>query len=164
MNSAMILFFILASLSVIFSLLVILQRNVVHCAMALAAALFLVAVLFLTLDAPMLGALQVLVYAGAIMILILFVIMLLNPASLEARPAAWWTLGSLAAVALFLEFTALFFYRSSSSAEPAVAAGFGGPEAVAESLFTGFVLPFEIASVLLLVAIIGAVALAKKGG
>ena len=160
----MILFLILASLSVVFSLLVVLQRNVVHCAMALAATLFLVAVLFLTLDAPMLGILQVLVYAGAIMILILFVIMLLNPATLEARPAAWRTLGSLMAVALLVEFVALFFYRPSSPARPALPADFGGPVKVAESLFTDFVLPFEVASVLLLVAIIGAVALAKKGG
>src|SRR6185369_1323356 len=103
----MTVFFILAVLSVIFSALVVTQRNVVHSAMALAATLFIVAVLFLTLDAPMLGILQILVYAGAIMILILFVIMLLNPASLEARPAAWWTLGSLGAAALFMQFAAL---------------------------------------------------------
>src|ERR1043165_7515792 len=103
----MILFLILAFLSVVFSLVVVMQRNVVHSAMALAAALFVIAVLFLTLDAPMLAILQILVYAGAIMILILFVIMLLNPASLEARPAAWWTLGSLAAAALFIQFAVL---------------------------------------------------------
>ena len=160
----MILFFILASLSVAFSLLVVLRRNVVHCAMALAATLFLVAVLFVTLDAPMLGVLQVLVYAGAIMILILFVIMLLNPAALEARPAAWRILGSLGAAALCVELAVLFFYRPAPLSAPTAPAGFGGVEAVAETLFTGFVLPFEVASVLLLVAIIGAVALGKRGG
>ncbi len=164
MSGDMILFFILASLSVIFSLLVIFPRNVVHSAMALAATLFFVAVLFLTLDAPMLAILQVLVYAGAIMILFLFVIMLLNPAALEGRRIAWWTLGSLAAVALLLELVSLFFYRPSPSGQPPVAAAFGGPETLAQSLFTDFALPFEIASVLLLVAIIGAVALAKREG
>ena len=158
------LFFILASLSVIFSLLVIFQRNVVHSAMALAATLFFIAVLFLTLDAAMLGILQVLVYAGAIMILFLFVIMLLNPTALEGQRVAWWTLGSLAALVLLLELVALFFNRPSPSGEPPVAAAFGGPETLAQSLFTDFVLPFEIASVLLLVAIIGAVALAKREG
>lgn len=158
----MIGFFILAILSVVFSILVVTQRNVVHSAMALAATLFIVAVLFLTLDAPMLGILQILVYAGAIMILILFVIMLLNPASVEARPAAWWTVGSLAAIALFLQFAALFSRRPLPSAGPPVPDSFGGPESVAQSLFTDFTLPFEVASVLLLVAIIGAVALAQR--
>ena len=160
----MALFFILAALSVGFSLLVIAQPNVIHSAMALAATLFLVAVLFVTLDAPMLGVLQVIVYAGAIMILFLFVVMLLNPATLEARPAAWRTLGALTAAALLLQFIVLFFRRPLPSAGPAVADSFGGPEAVAQSLFTDFVLPFEIASVVLLVAIIGAVVLAKREG
>jgi len=158
----MILFFILAALSVVFSLLVVFRRNVVHNAMALAATLFLVSVLFITLDAPMVGALQVLVYAGAIMILFLFVIMLLNPAALEPRPAVWWTAGSLASLALLWEMVALFFYRPPFAAPPPVAGNFGAPEALARSLFIDFVLPFEIASVLLLVAIIGAVALGKK--
>jgi NADH-quinone oxidoreductase subunit J len=158
----MILFLILAALSVAASLLVIFPRSVVRNAMALAAALFFVAVLFVTLDAAMVGALQVLVYAGAIMILILFVIMLLNPAALEARRFAWGLVGSLAAVALFLELAAVFFYRPSTGALPPVAENFGGPDALAHSLFTDFALPFEIASVLLLVAVIGAVALSKK--
>src|SRR3954469_19459498 len=158
----MILFLILAALSVACSLLVVAQRNVVHSAMALAATLSVVAVLFLTLDAPMLGALQVLVYAGAIMILILFVIMLLNPIAIEARPAAWWTVGSLAAAALFLQLAALLLRGRFAAAGPAVPATFGGPESIAESLFTDFALPFEVASVLLLVAIIGAVALAQR--
>ena len=158
----MTLFFILASLSVLSSLLVIFQRNVVHSAMALVATLFFVAVLFLTLDAAMVGILQVLVYAGAIMVLFLFVIMLLNPAALERRRITWWTLGSLAAILLLWDFVWLFFYRPSLSGQPPVAAAFGSPEVLARSLFTGFVLPFEIASVLLLVAIIGAVVLAKR--
>ncbi|HEX2386970.1 MAG TPA: NADH-quinone oxidoreductase subunit J [Candidatus Binatia bacterium] len=158
----MTVFFILAVLSVIFSALVVTQRNVVHSAMALAATLFIVAVLFLTLDAPMLGILQILVYAGAIMILILFVIMLLNPASLEARPAAWWALGSLGAAALFIQFAALLSHGGLPTAGPAVPNGFGGPEAIAQTLFNDYALPFEIASVLLLVAIIGAVALAQR--
>ncbi len=157
----MIVFFILAFLTLLFSLLVVTQRNVVHSAMALAATLFVMAVLFLTLDAPMLGVLQILVYAGAIMILILFVIMLLNPLSIEARPAAWWMLGSLGAAALCLQLAALV-HRPAVSAEAAVPASFGGPESIAQSLFTDFALPFGLASVLLLVAIIGAVALAQR--
>ena len=155
-------FFILASLSVVSSLLVIFQRNVVHSAMALVATLFFVAVLFVTLDAAMVAILQVLVYAGTVMVLFLFVIMLLNPAALERRRIAWWALGSLAALLLLWSFVWLFFYRPSLSGQPPVAAAFGSPELLARSLFTDFVLPFEIASVLLLVAIIGAVVLAKR--
>ncbi|HTM08299.1 MAG TPA: NADH-quinone oxidoreductase subunit J [Verrucomicrobiae bacterium] len=158
----MIVFFILAIASIVFSVLIVAQRNVVHCAMALAATLFILAVLFLTLDAPMLGILQIIVYAGAIMILILFVIMLLNPAAIEARPAAWWTIGSIAAAALFFQFAALLLRVPLPSAGPAVPDSFGGPESIAQTLFTDFTLPFEVASVLLLVAIIGAVVLAQR--
>ena len=161
----MILFPILAGLSIISSLLVVFQRNVVHSAMALVATLFFIAVLFLTLDAAMVGILQILIYAGAIMVLFLFVIMLLNPAAPERRRIAWWTLGSLAALLLIFELVPLL----SRSPTPAtgrapVPPDFGSPEMLGESLFTDFVLPFEIASVLLLVAIIGAVILAKREG
>jgi len=85
MTPSMITFFALALLLVISSLLVVFQRNVVHSAMALVAALFLIAIFFLTLHAPMVGVLQVLIYAGAIMVLFLFVIMFLNPTALEQR-------------------------------------------------------------------------------
>jgi len=86
----------------------------------------------------------------------------LNPASLEARPAAWWTLGSLAAATLLIQFIVLLSRRPFTSAGPAVPDSFGGPQAIAQTLFTDFALPFEVASVLLLVAIIGAVALAQR--
>ena len=163
MTGPIILFFVLAGLSVAFSLLVVFQRNVVHSAMALVATLFLVAVLFLTLDAAMVGILQILVYAGAIMVLFLFVIMLLNPGALEGRRVVWWLLGSAAALLLLFEFVPFFADSRRFVAGQAPANGpFGSPEMLAQSLFSDFVLPFEIASVLLLVAIIGAVVLAKR--
>src|SRR5574341_1671584 len=81
MGAPSFIFYFLAALLVILSLLVVFLRNVVHCAMALIAALMIIAVLFVTLDAPMVGVLQVMVYAGAIMVLFLFVIMFLNPAA-----------------------------------------------------------------------------------
>lgn len=162
-TSLMILFLILAGLSIAFSLLVVFQRNVIYSAMALVATLFLIAVLFVTLDAAMVGVLQILVYAGAIMILFLFVIMLLNPGIVEGRRTTWWAVGSLGALLLLLEIVSLL------SGSPAVRFGrapadgtFGSPEMVAQSLFNDFVLPFEVASVLLLIAIIGAVVLAKR--
>jgi NADH-quinone oxidoreductase subunit J len=155
-------FYVVAALLVLSSLLVVFQRNVVHSAMALVAALFLLAILFLMLHAPMVGVLQILIYAGAIMVLFLFVIMFLNPATPEPRRGTWWVFGSLAAVVLAVSLTA-FMFGGEPLADPLAASeSFGSPETLAKSLFTDFVLPFEIASVLLLVAIVGAVVLAKR--
>lgn len=163
MTAPLFFFLILAGLSIVFSLLVIFQRNVVHSVMALVATLFVTAVLFLTLEAAMVGVLQILVYAGAIMVLFLFVIMMLNPVVLERRRIFWWVLGSLAALLLVFEFVPLIFDFPRPVADHAAVTGsFGSPEMLAQSLFTDFVLPFEIASLLLLVAIIGAVVLAKR--
>lgn len=162
MTLSMIVFFVLAGLLVIASLLVVFQRNVVHSAMALVAALFLIAVFFLTLHAPMVGVLQVLIYAGAIMVLFLFVIMFLNPTALEPRSGFGWGLGTTAAL-LLAGFLIAAMNRVAPAPEPAgTTALFGSPEMLAKSLFTDFVLPFEMASVLLLVAIVGAVVLAKR--
>lgn len=163
MTASLMIFYILAALLVVSSLLVVFQRNVVYSAMALVAALFLIAVLFLTLHAPMVGVLQILVYAGAIVVLFLFVIMLLNLAALEQRRVIWWGFGSVAALLLAVSLVSLLT-DSEPPADPMVTTElFGSPEMLAKSLFTDFVLPFEIASVLLLVAIIGAVVLAKRG-
>lgn len=163
MTGPLVFFLILAGLSILSSLLVIFQRNVVHSAMFLVATLFIIAVLFLTLEAPMVGILQILVYAGAIMVLFIFVIMLLNPGVLERRRVAWWGVGSLAGFLLIFELVLLVSHSSRPVADQApTGQSFGSPAMLAESLFTDFFLPFEIASVLLLVAIIGAVVLAKR--
>ncbi|MPZ77534.1 MAG: NADH-quinone oxidoreductase subunit J [Deltaproteobacteria bacterium] len=162
MNGAQVGFFILAGLLIVSSLWVVFQRNVVHSAMALVAALFLVAILFLTLNAPMVGVLQILVYAGAIMVLFLFVIMFLNPIGLEQRRRLWWGFGALAGLLLAGALVPVLT-NGDAPRDPVVATElFGGPEELARSLFTDFVLPFEIASILLLVAIVGAVVLAKR--
>src|SRR5687768_16199155 len=100
MDTASLIFYVLATLLVIASLLVVFLRNVVHCALALVAALLLIALLFVTLQAAMVGVLQVLVYAGAIMVLFLFVIMLLNPAALERQRGLWWGFGTMLALLL----------------------------------------------------------------
>jgi NADH-quinone oxidoreductase subunit J len=157
-------FYLLAALLVAAALLVVFQRNVVHSALALVAALFLTAVIFLTLHAPMVGVLQVLVYAGAIMVLFLFVIMFLNPSALEERRGAWWAFGIMAAVLLSVALIKVTQGKNSPTDASVPTQGFGSPATLAESLFSDFVLPFEIASVLLLVAIIGAVVLAKREG
>jgi NADH-quinone oxidoreductase subunit J len=160
--TSLILFYVLAGLLILSSLAVVFLRNVIHSALALVAALFLVAVLFLTLHAAMIGVLQVLIYAGAIMVLFLFVIMLLNPAAVEQRAGAWWGLGIAAALLLAVALSAVGMNGEPAGDPFTETELFGSPEMLAKSLFTDFVLPFEIASVLLLVAIIGAVVLAKR--
>jgi NADH-quinone oxidoreductase subunit J len=163
MSIELLTFFILGFFLIALSLLVIFQRNPVHSALALVAALFIMAVLFLTLEAPMVAVLQIFVYAGAIMVLFLFVIMLLNPRMPEKRRRFWWGMGSLGAALLALELIALLLpVQGTKHFGAEVGENFGSPKMLAESLFKEFVLPFEIASILLLVALIGAVVLAKR--
>jgi NADH-quinone oxidoreductase subunit J len=158
----------LAALLTAAALGVILQRSPVRSALSLVVTLFLLAVVYLFLDAQLVAALQIIVYAGAIMVLFLFVIMLLNLQ--EDRPAMvrfGLRVGAAFAASLFFLST-LRFFLAPQQAGPgggmrgAVPAAFGSTEAVAEELFTRFLLAFEVTGVLLLVAIIGAVVLAKR--
>src|SRR5678816_2802321 len=100
MDASTLIFFLLAGLLILSSLCVVFLRHVVHCAMALVVALLIIAIFFVTLHAPMVGILQVMVYAGAIMVLFLFVIMFLNPTSLEQPSTAWWGLAVVLSVLL----------------------------------------------------------------
>ena len=162
MDTASLIFYVLATLLVTASLMVVFLRNVVHCAMALVTALLLISVLFVTLHAPMVGVLQVMVYAGAIMVLFLFVIMFLNPAALEQQRGLWWGFGTILGLMLAGVLVPLVAINDLPADPVAATELFGSPEMLAKSLFSDYVLPFEIASVLLLVAIIGAVVLAKR--
>jgi NADH-quinone oxidoreductase subunit J len=162
MDTASLIFYLLATLLVIASLMVVFLRNVVHSAMALVTALLLIAVLFVTLHAPMVGVLQVMVYAGAIMVLFLFVIMFLNPAALEQQRGLWWGFGTILGLMLAGVLVPLVAINDLPTDPVVTTELFGSPEILAKSLFNDYVLPFEIASVLLLVAIIGAVVLAKR--
>jgi NADH-quinone oxidoreductase subunit J len=162
------LFFLIAVPLVAAALGVVASRNPIRSALSLVAALFLLAVTFVFLDAHLVAALQIIVYAGAIMVLFLFVIMLLNlqedPTERGSRPWLWLSGG---AGALF----ALVVVRSLGGSlgglpGPGVAAavpeGYGTTTAIGQRLFTDYVLAFEITGVLLLVAVIGAVVVAKR--
>ena len=115
--------------------------------------------------AEFIAAIQVIVYAGAIMVLFLFVIMLLNIRQPEESPKIPFIGQKLAGIML-AGFTGLILIygitRSALTAGQAVAPGLGNTESIARSLFTDYLLPFEVTSVLLLVAIVGAVVLAKS--
>jgi len=157
------LFLVLAALTVASALTVVVHRNPVHSACALVLTLCLLAVFFLALDAQLVALLQVIVYAGAIVVLFLFVIMLLN-LRVEAHAMAGAPLvGSAAAGGAALVVLLVGTLRHARApAASGVPAGFGETVTLARQLFTAYLLPFELTSVLLLVAIVGAVALAKK--
>jgi len=159
------LFLVLAVLTVTAALTVVVHPNPVHSGCALVATLFLLSVFFVGLDAQLVAALQVIVYAGAIVVLFLFVIMLLNlqadVRTLEARPL----IVVAAAGALALAVLVLTLVRRATIGPAAsIPAGFGETEALAARLFTTYLLPFELTSLLLLVAIVGAIALAQRKG
>ncbi len=163
------LFLVLAACLVAGALGVVLFPSPVRSALSLVLTLFFIAVMFLLLDAQLVAALQVVVYAGAIMVLFLFVIMLLN---LQADPPAMARLGVRVAAglgaSLFLLAVVHFFTRRGGALGDARAMAaplpeaFGTTQGLAELLFTRFLFAFEVTSILLLVAIIGAVVLAKK--
>lgn len=164
-----ILFAILAAGAVVTALLVVLQRNPMVSAIFLILTFFCLAGIYLLLNAPFLAAIQILVYAGAVMVLFLFVIMLLN-LERERKLAARHRLQKVCAVILGLVllvqtgsvFHSLFLTGEKGFFPADKVAALGNTEVVARLLFTDFLLPFEITSVLLLVAIIGAIILAKR--
>jgi len=156
-------FFFIAILMIASALTVVLHRNPIYSALALVNTLFLVAVVFVMLDAELIAMLQVIVYAGAIVILFLFVIMLLNVDTevRSARLSKFGTLGLALALLLALELGVVaVVYAPDQIAE--APAGFGSTEAVAEHLFTTNMLAFELTSLLLLVAVVGAVVMARR--
>lgn len=160
-------FYLVAFVALVSGLLVIRCQSPVNSALALVNTFFCLAVFYVMLHAPFMAAIQILVYAGAIMVLILFVIMLLNLGT-EARQRymrgiVWSSLASL----LVLLNAAFFLKRGRvTGAEGDITdytvQSMGHTELIGQTMFTQFLLPFEIASILLLVAIVGAVVLAKK--
>jgi NADH-quinone oxidoreductase subunit J len=158
------LFYICAALAVLAALNVVLQRTPVYSALSLIVVLCALAVIYLLLDAEFMAVIQVIVYAGAIMVLFVLVIMLLNARretpSDRSRIARWLGVPLLAALlAEILLVVWKQFPAATTAAAPAVDAG---PAAIGQLLFRTYVLPFEVTSVLILVAVLGAVVLAKK--
>jgi len=145
------------------ALFVILRRNPVECALALAGNLVAIAGFYLVLQAQFIALLQVIVYAGAIMVLILFVIMLLNlPDEAKGRSGffqRWLALGLAAAFAVLLHFAVIDSLDLSFGPAPG---SYGTVGVLGRALFTQFFYAFEAISLLLVVAMIGAVLLAKR--
>ena len=140
------------------------SRNPIRSALGLVMALFCVAALFVLLDAHMLAALEVLVYAGAVMVLFLFVIMLLNLREEELGPRRFTLIKGLgvAAVAYMGWLLAMPMWKSVGGPAGTTPADFGTVTGLGRKIFTNYLLPFELTSVLLLAAVVGAVMLAKR--
>ena len=157
-------FWLFGGIAAVLGLLVIIFRNPIHSAMALIGNLFCVAALFALLDAHFLAAIQVLVYAGAIMVLFMFVIMLLNLKPDELNPVKQTATKIVGGVLLgWLTIKLIIVFSGSSMAGlPDVPPDYGTLESIGRMIFNQYLLPFEVASVLLLAAILGAVSIAKK--
>ena len=157
-------FWIFGGMAAVLGILVIVLKNPVHCAVALVGNMFSLAALFVLLDAHFLAALQVLVYAGAIMVLILFVIMLLNlkPDELgKAKQTATKVIGAVLVGLVGILVISLLKGKGAADM-PAVSADYGTLETVGRLIFSKYLLSFEVASIVLLAAILGAVGIAKK--
>ena len=163
-----VIFYVFAALCVAGALLVITHKNPVSSALFLVLTLFSTAVLFVLLQAHFAAVIQVLVYAGAIIVLFLFTVMFLNltPEALKFDSRNMVFKGSLLlAVLLFVGYFAARGFQETFShtlAIPSVSENFGTTEGVGKLLFTDYLLPFELTSILIVAAIIGVVAIAKR--
>ena len=159
------LFYFIGFLAVISALFVVLNRNPVYSAVMLVFCFFSLAALYVLLEAYFVAVLEIIVYAGAIMVLFLFVIMLINVGNeikaskyLQKTKIIPLILISLFSLNIFL----LILWRSEGLHQTSTISTVGSITAIGHALFTKYVLPFEIASLLLLVALIGTVYLAKR--
>ena len=160
-----VLFIIFATVAVVCAFNLVFQKHPISSALSLIGVMGSLAVLYLLLGAEFIAMAQVIVYGGAVMVLFIFVIMLLNAGSEKSSNKSWFA--QIAGIPLLLAFVALlgFLIRSVLPAMRPVEFGSwvgGTAEKIGQMLFTEYLLPFEVISVLILIAILGAVVLAQK--
>lgn len=164
MTAPLIVFFVLAALAVIGAISLILQKHPIHSALSLIVVMVALAGLYLLMGAEFVAAVQIIVYGGAIMVLFVFVIMLLN-AGVEEHTS----LSKLAGLPGLLLALALAAFLATTIAHPGpgkaateLTGGLSSTKGISEMLFKDFVYPFELTSFLIVVAILGAVVLAQR--
>lgn len=160
-------FYTLATLILLFAILVVSTRDTVHSVLFLVLDFLCVAALYVLLGAEFVAVIQVFVYAGGIVVLYLFVVMLVNlkrPPEAHRDPRRQAALGSALAAAILLEVGAIAALRHAAPApvSPVASPVTGNTEQVGWLLYTQYLIPFEVASMLLLVAMVGAILLAKR--
>lgn len=166
----LIIFYIFAALSILGGLGVLLLRNPIHCALSLVGTFFCLGSIYVMLNAEFVAVIQVLVYAGAIMVLFLFVLMLLSSKTSDQNTNKWpigKILAGLLSFGIFVKIASLFsmgdLQLGPKGAYPLeVVEEVGSISLIGRLLFTDYILSFEIIAILLLVAVIGAVVIAKR--
>ncbi len=162
-----ILFILFGGLAIGCAIAVVSQSNPLYSAISLIGVFVSLASLYVMLAAPFIAAVQVIVYAGAIMVLVIFVIMLLNIEYEEPRrPRLRWLVPvAIGLAAVLIAETAFILYsvQGNSHPMPDGTAGVGLTHSIGVGLFTTYLLPFEVTSILLLMAIVGAMSLARRG-
>jgi NADH-quinone oxidoreductase subunit J len=164
MTPQLAIFFVLAAIAVLGALSLILQRHPIHSALSLIVVMIALAGLYLLMGAEFVAAVQIIVYGGAIMVLFVFVIMLLNAGAEERTNVS--KLAGIAGIPLavaLLGFLAAVIARSNESAQAGLQSGtLANTKDISTMLFKDFVYPFELTSFLILVAILGAIVLAQR--
>ncbi|RFB82341.1 NADH-quinone oxidoreductase subunit J [Rhizobium leguminosarum bv. trifolii] len=158
-------FLLFATVSVITALTLVMARNPVHSALALMACFLQISAIFVLLEAPLLAVIQIFVYVGAIMVLFVFVIMMIDVR--EAVLQRFLPGGNMPALVLLvllgIEMLALVLWSGRFSlTEPVTVPGGDQVRQLSTTLFADYLLPFEVASVILLAALVGAIVLAQK--
>ena len=159
-----VIFIIVSLLAIVSSLLMITRRNTIHSALFMILAFVASAVLYLLLGCQFLAMIQVIVYAGAVMMLVIFVIMMLDLSKeekLKMKVTRTKVVGVIVSV-LFMMMLILMAAFASVKGKMGSLASIGDAKTIGSLLFTRFLLPFEVASILLLAAMVGAVMLSKK--
>jgi NADH-quinone oxidoreductase subunit J len=163
-------FYVLSALILFFAVMVISTKDTVHSVLFLVIDFLFVAALYVLLGAQFLAVIQILVYAGGIVVLYLFVVMLVNlkrPPETHQDPHRRTKIGLALSVAILVELAAIAGYNAPGQAPTVARAASnlpvsGNTQEVGYMLYTSYLIPFEIASMLLLVAMIGAIVLAKR--
>lgn len=159
------LFILFAAMAIGCALALVAQRNPLYSAISLIGVFISLACLYVMLAAPFIAAVQVIVYAGAIMVLVVFVIMLLNVEQEERRPNRLKFLVPIAVLlAAVLIGEVAFILVTVQDFRVTATTNVGLTHSIGSMLFTRYLLPFEITSILLLMAIVGAMTLARRGG
>lgn len=163
-----ILFILFAGLAIGCAIAVVAQSNPLYSAMSLIGVFISLASLYVMLAAPFIAAVQVIVYAGAIMVLVIFVIMLLNVEHVETRAKRmrWLVPAAVGMAAILIGETAFILYsvQTTPGTVPGNISNVGLTQSIGTGLFTQYLLPFEVTSILLLMAIVGAMSLARRTG
>jgi NADH-quinone oxidoreductase subunit J len=162
MTAPVIIFFLLAAIAVAGAVSLILQRHPIHSALSLIVVMMALAGLYLLLGAEFVAAVQIIVYGGAIMVLFVFVIMLLNAGAEEHTNLSKMAQLAGLPLAFFLAFELVYWVAKAGMADSSAQTAASSTRALSMLLFQKFVFPFELTSILILIAILGAVVLAQR--